>query len=217
MKRGSKARGWLDISVPIRSGMVRWPGDPPVLIERAESFERGGPCNLTVFAMCAHTGTHVDAPLHYHHGAAAIDAMPLDATNGPARVIGIRDAESVKPAELRRHRIRRGERILFKTRGSARYWESDEFVEDFVAVSKEAAQYLADLGVRAVGVDYLSVGGFRKDLVETHRLLLGAGVWVIEGLNLLRVKPGRYDLVCLPLRIAGADGAPARAMVRRRP
>ena len=210
------ARGWIDISVPVRSGMVRWPGDPPVLIERAESLEEGGSCNLTLLAMPAHCGTHVDAPLHYLPGGDGVDAMPPGALIGPCRVVPIRHRESVRPEELARHRIRRGERVLFKTRGSARYWRSDTFVEDFVYVSKEAARYLAGRGVAAVGMDYLSVGGFRKDLAETHRILLEAGVWIIEGLNLARVRPGRYDLVCLPLRIEGADGAPARALLRAR-
>jgi len=210
------ARGWIDISVPVRSGMVRWPGDPPVLIERAESLEEGGSCNLTLLAMPAHCGTHVDAPLHYLPGGDGVDAMPPGALIGPCRVVPIRHRESVRPEELARHRIRRGERVLFKTRGSARYWRSDTFVEDFVYVSKEAARYLAGRGVAAVGMDYLSVGGFRKDLAETHRILLEAGVWIIEGLNLSRVRPGRYDLVCLPLRLEGADGAPARALLRAR-
>jgi len=216
MTRPISERGWIDISVPIRAGMVRWPGDPPVVVERAVSLEQGGSCNLTVLAMSAHTGTHVDAPLHYLAAGCPIDAMPLEATNGPARVIQIRDPESIKPRELLQHRIRRGERLLFRTRGSAGYWQTDTLVEDFVSLSKEAAEYLAARRVRAVGIDYLSIGGLHKDLAETHRILLAAGVWIIEGLDLSRVRPGRYDLVCLPLRLAGADAAPARAMLRPR-
>lgn len=140
--------------------------------------------------------------------------MPLDAAIGSARVIPIRDRKSIRTDELVGHSIRRGERVLFKTRNSGRCWDTDRFVEDFVYLSASAAQYLAERQVRLVGIDYLSVGGFREDGVETHQALLRAGIWIIEGLNLKRVRPGRVQLVCLPLKIAGGDGAPARALVR---
>ncbi len=136
--------------------------------------------------------------------------MPLSVGMGQARVIEIRDPESIKPEELRPHQIQRGERILFKTRNSARCWQMD----DFVYISQEAARYLAAQQVQTVGIDYLSVGGFFKDGVETHHALLDAGIWLIEGLNLSKVEPGMYELVCLPLKIEDADGAPARAILR---
>jgi arylformamidase len=141
--------------------------------------------------------------------------MPLDAAIGSARVIAIRDRESIKPDELLRHHIRRGERLLFKTRNSAHCWDIDSFVEDFVYISAAAARYLVERQVRLVGVDYLSVGGLHADSVDTHQALLTAGIWIIEGLNLARVHPGRVQLVCLPLKIAGADGAPSRALLRQ--
>jgi hypothetical protein len=109
----------------------------------------------------------------------------------------------------------RGERLLFKTHNSGRCWDTDAFVEDFVYISAAGARYLAERRVRLVGVDYLSVGGFRADGVETHRALLEAGIWIIEGLDLRRVRPGGVQLLCLPLKILGGDGAPARALVRR--
>lgn len=208
---------WIDISVPLRSGMVHWPDNPPVSINRMMSIDRGDLCNVSKLSFGAHTGTHMDAPIHWVPGGEGIDAMPLDAGMGHARVIAIQDAESVKPDELRRHHPRRGERILFRTRNSERCWTADSFVEDFVFISHEAAHYLAECGVRTVGVDYLSVGGYRVDGPETHRALLEAGIWIIEGLNLAQVAPGNYELVCLPLRIADADGAPARALVRSLP
>jgi arylformamidase len=142
--------------------------------------------------------------------------MPFAATLGPARVIGIRDRESIKVPELRACRIRKGERILFKTRGSEARWKKRTFDRNYVYLTSEAARYLAERGVRTVGVDYLSVGGYHKDGADTHRALLGAGIWIIEGLNLSGVKPGRHDLICLPLRIVNSDGAPARAVLRRR-
>lgn len=177
-------------------------------------MERGDASNLSAISMGSHTGTHMDAPLHFIRGGKGIDKMPLDATVGRARVIEIHDAESIKPEELAHHRIRRGERILFKTQNSLRGWKAKSFIEDFVFISKEAACFLRDRGVRVVGVDYLSVGGFKKDGIETHKTLLEAGIWIIEGLNLLGVKRGKYDLICLPLKLDEGDGAPARAILR---
>jgi arylformamidase len=141
--------------------------------------------------------------------------MPLTTAIGRARVIEIGDPVSIKPEELMGHNIQRGERILFKTCNSARCWQTDDFVEDFVYIAHEAAQYLASLGAQLVGVDYLSVGGSHVDGPETHQALLGGGIWIIEGLNLSQAEPGIYDLICLPLRIVGGDGAPARAILRR--
>jgi arylformamidase len=164
--------------------------------------------------MGAHTGTHMDAPAHFVRGGIGMDAMPLDAAMGPARVIPIRDRTSIETDELIRHRIRRGERVLFKTHNSDHCWDTDSFFEDFVYLWATAAQYLVERQVGLVGVDYLSVGGFRADGVETHQALLRAGIWIIEGLYLKRVRPGRVQLVCLPLKIAAGDGAPARALVR---
>jgi arylformamidase len=194
--------------------MVHWPGDQPVQIERMHDMERGDSSNLSSITMGSHTGTHMDAPFHFVRDGAGIDAMPLDTTIGRARVIEITDNESIKPQELAAHRIRRGERILFRTRNSECGWVDKDFIEDFVFISKEAARFLADRRVRLVGVDYLSVGGYKRDGHETHRALLEAGIWIIEGLDLSQVRQGRYDLICLPLRLAGGDGAPARAVLR---
>ena len=207
---------WIDVSVPLYSGMVNWPGDPAVSILPVKEIASGGSSNVSEISMGAHTGTHMDAPRHFFTGGRGLDTMPLEATIGPARVIAIRDRKRITVEELRAHRILKGERILFKTYGSAARWQRKEFDRNYVYVSPEAARFLADRGVRTVGVDYLSVGGYKKDGAETHRALLGADVWIIEGLNLSAVEPGGYDLICLPLRILDADGAPARAVVRRR-
>jgi arylformamidase len=205
---------WIDISVPIKSGMVHWPDNPPVKVGKMLDMGCGDICNVSTLSMGSHTGTHMDGPLHFIRDGASLDRMPMEATIGPARVVEVRDNESVKPGHLKGLRLRRGERILFKTRNSARSWKTDAFDEQFIYISKEAAQVLVDRGVRTVGVDYLSVGGFKKDGVETHHILLGAGIWVIEGLNFSGVKPGRYELVCLPLKVLDSDGAPARAVLR---
>jgi arylformamidase len=205
---------WIDVSVPLKTDMVHWPGDPAARISRTLDVERGDSYTVSFLEMGAHTGTHIDAPAHCIRGGPTIDDMPPDAMIGRGRVIAIRDRESVKVRELERHGVRRGERILLKTVNSGQCWESDAFVEEFVYIAANAAHYLAARGVRLVGVDYLSVGAFRGDGEETHRALLGAGVWLVEGLNLAKVRPGPVEFVCLPLKLLGADGAPARALIR---
>jgi arylformamidase len=205
---------WIDVSVTIKSGMAHWPDNPEVKVERMKDMDCGDVCNVSVLSLGSHTGTHMDSPLHFINGAKSLDKMPLDATIGPARLIEIKDKESIKPAEIANCKFKAGERILFKTINSRKSWKMDQFDEDFVYISKEAAAILAKAKIRTVGVDYLSVGGYRKDGIETHRALLGAGIWVIEGLNLAKVKPGRYELCCLPLKVLNSDGAPARALLR---
>ncbi len=197
--------------------MVHWPGDPAVRIERAQRMERGDPLNLTFLSMSAHTGTHIDAPFHFLQNGGTIDTMPLSAMMGRARVVAIEDPRSIGVEEIARHRVRRGERILLKTAMSARprSMGDREFRKDFVYLTNDAARHLATQGIRTVGIDYLSVGGFeRGNGEETHRILLGAGIWIIEGLDLSRVPPGPCRLICLPIRIERGDGAPARAFVR---
>lgn len=206
---------WMDVSVPLRTGMVHWPDDPPVVIDHQLDMARGDVCTVSRLSLGAHTGTHMDAPAHYIPGGRGLDQMPLAATTGRARVVAIQDPAAITAEELRRHAVAPGERLLFKTRNSERCWQTDDFVEDFVYIAQDAARYLAERKVQTVGVDYLSVGGFLRDGPETHRALLEAGIWIIEGLNLSGVEPGDYELMCLPLRLEGADGAPARAILRR--
>jgi arylformamidase len=206
---------WIDISVPLRDGMVTWPGDAK--FERTSTLEmaKGDPCNLSQISTTAHIGTHMDAPRHYLAGAAGMESMPIAASIGRARVIEIQDPEAIRTLELEPHHLARGERVLFKTRNSAQCWKTDHFQTKYIYIEPAAAQYLAQVGVQTVGVDYLSVGGFEHGGPETHRILLQSGVWIIEGLNLEHVEPGDYELVCLPLKIIGGDGAPARAVLRK--
>ncbi len=205
---------WIDVTVPIRVRMVVWPGNATLQIERRHSIIQGeGNSNSTIH-MGAHTGTHMDAPLHFFDNRKNISQMPIDAAVGPARVIEIRDAESIKPEELKPYNIQRGERILFKTWNSQTCWQTDTFTENFVYITKEAARLLANSGVRLIGIDYLSVGGFKQDLVETHRILLGAEIWLLEGLDLSGVSAGDYDLICLPLKLVEAEASPVRTVLR---
>jgi arylformamidase len=206
--------GWIDISLPLRQGMTGWPGDPPYEIKLVRSIERGDAFNLSKISLGVHCGTHLDSPLHFFRDGRDISSMPLESVIGKARVVEIKDSFAIKPSELVEHQIQNGERILFKTLNSKRNWPNQPFREDFISISKEAAGFLAQKRLKAVGMDYLSVGPSNEDGVEVHRSLLEAGTWLIEGLNLEKVGPGQYWLVCLPLNLVSAEGAPARAILK---
>jgi arylformamidase len=206
---------WIDVSMPLRNGIAGWPGDVPVEVARRMTLEQGCDYNISMITMSTHAGTHMDAPLHFIIGGKSIDEMPLDATVGPARIIEIEDTESIKPGELEQHDIKRGERLLFKTVNSRQQWPDMPFIEGYVYISPEAAAFLVERGVRCVAIDYLSVGPTVVDTAcMTHKTLLGGGVWIIEGVYLADIPAGPCDLICLPLRVEGAEGAPARAIVR---
>jgi arylformamidase len=194
--------------------MVHWPGDAGYERKLNMQISQGDLVNLSEIACSAHTGTHMDAPLHFIANGRSIDTMPVSVTVGRARVIGIQDREMIRVSELAPHEIRKGERILFKTANSGRLWKTDTFQQDYIYIPPDTADYLAGIAIQLVGVDYLSVGGYHSGNPETHRALLGAGIWIIEGLNLEYVEPGDYDLICLALKLVGADGAPARAVLR---
>ena len=206
---------WIDVSVTVRDGMPHWPGNPPITLERVMELGRGDDCNLSRLAMGVHSGTHIDSPVHFLPGAAGVDEMPLSATMGEARVVEINDPRQITASELEKNELQPGERVLFRTSNSARCWRASTFVEDFVHISEQAATYLAERGVRTVGVDYLSVGRYPSGGTRVHQILLEAGIWIIEGLDLSPVTGGRYEMICLPVKLHGSDGAPARALLRR--
>ncbi len=188
--------GWIDISLPVRTGMVRWPGDPVIEVNRIATIGLDDSvCNVTAISMCAHTGTHMDAPLHFIAGAASMESLPLDAVMGPARVIEIHHPSKITREELLTHDLQRGERILFKTANSARLWKTDQFLDDFIYITPDAADYLAESCIQTVGIDAYSVGGYHDRMQETHVSLLSAGIWIIEGLALEHVAAGTYELV----------------------
>jgi arylformamidase len=203
---------WIDISVRLRNGLVPWPGDAPFSLKRVNDIARGDVCTFSTLSMSAHAGTHIDAPLHFLKRGRSVDALPIDATVGPARVIVIRNRDVITAEELRPYRIRAGERLLFKTRNSARR-RPGVFFRPYVAVGPDAAEYLAARRVRAVGIDGPSIAPDGQ-MAEVHRILLRAGVWIIEWLDLRNAPAGPCHLICLPLRITNGDGAPARAVVR---
>jgi len=203
-----------DISVGVSPEIPVWPGDPPVVLERVMSMENGDEANISRIQSGVHVGTHIDAPIHFVEGGATVDAIPLKSLLGRAYVVDLRKADVLDAAALESARIPpRTRRLLFKTRNSE-LWISGEssFQKDFVAVDVSGAEWLVKKGVKLVGVDYLSVAPF-NDGGPTHRILLEAGVVVVEGLNLARVSKGRYTLYCLPVKLMGSDGAPARAVL----
>lgn len=205
---------WIDIAVPLDSETVRWPGDRAFRLQRDCDMSCGHAASVSSFEMSAHLGTHMDAPLHYFRDGASMDGFPLEIGIGPARVIAI-EGDCAGPDSLDVHRIERDERILLKTANSNEVWHHRPFSERYVSITPAGARYLVERHPALVGVDYLSVGNSGDDGAETHRILLKAGIWIIEALDLHRVTPGNYDLVCLPLRIVGVEGAPVRAALRR--
>ena len=204
---------WIDVSVPIADGMLHWPDNPGVTLRRVLDIDRDG-VNVSELSLGVHTGTHIDAPMHFLHEGADVAQLDPAVGIGPARVIEIADPVAVRRGELESAGPKPGERLLLKTRNSDRRWVDEPFRTDFVFVAADAAEYLAECRVALLGVDYLSVGGSAIDMEATHRALLEAGILIVEGLDLCAVQPGAYELVCLPLRIVGSDGAPARALLR---
>ncbi len=208
--------GWQDISVPIRNGMVTFEGDPLVHLVRASSMADGAICNVSRLDFGVHSGTHVDSPIHFIDGASGIETVALDVLVGPAVVVDARAIDGpFDRVAIERLAVSPGtKRVLIRSRNSD-LWEEPVFTGMFSGVTADGARALIDLGVRLVGIDYLSIAPF-GDPTLTHVALLGAGVVILEGLDLRTIEPGPYDLVCLPLLIPGSDGGPARAIVKRR-
>jgi arylformamidase len=202
-----------DISVPIRSGGLVYPGNPEIDISLQQAVAKGASANVSTIRFGSHTGTHVDAARHFFDDGQSVDKIPLERLIGPALLVSFGDAVlSVGAPELREHDVKGHKRILIRTRNSA-LLSQKEFAKDYTYLAPDGAQYLVDLGVELVGVDYLSIEQFHSGHHRTHRALLGRSVVIVEGLDLSAPPPGEYQFICLPLRIEGCDGAPARAVL----
>ena len=205
----------FDVSVPVRSGGLVYPGNPAISITPQQAISQGAGANVSRVDFGSHTGTHVDALKHFFDDGPGVDAIPLDLLMGPARLLAFDDSvTSIGEAELAAHDLTGVTRLLLKTRNSA--WlatGSTDFHPDYTYVSPDGAAYLVRAGVKLVGVDYLSVEQFHSGHHLTHRTLLGAGIVIVEGLLLTEPPAGDYELRCLPLRLEGLDGAPARAVL----
>ena len=211
--------GWIDVTATLDPAKTPvYEGDAPMKFDFLKDMRKGDILTLSVYSMGAHSGTHIDAPMHFVAGGAPIDQVALDPLIGPARVIDIPDSvQAIDAAELNTHAWKGAKRVLFRTRSTLRGWMDDPaFHKDFAYIAPDAAQLLADAGVVLVGVDYISAEQFGAPAPRTHQILLGRGIPIVEGLDLRPVQTGDYDLVVLPLKVRGHEGAPARAIMRKR-
>ena len=211
--------GWVDVSATLDPATTPvYEGDAPMKFEFLKDMRQGDALTLSLYSLGAHSGTHVDAPMHFVRDGASIDRVPLEPLIGPARVIEIPDGvQAIDAAELGRHAWRGAQRVIFRTRSSLRGWmKSSTFHRDFAYIAPDAAQLLADAGVQLVGIDYISAEQFGAPAPRTHQILLGKAIPIVEGLALEAVRGGEYDLIVLPMKVAGHEGAPARAVLRRR-
>ena len=212
------AQGWIDVTAtldPARTPIYE--GDAPMRFVFLKNMKQGDKLTLSAYSMGAHSGTHIDAPMHFIANGAPIDEVPLEPLIGAARVIAIADSvQAIDAAELNKHDWRGAKRVLFRTRSSLRGWMDSAFHRDFAFIAPDAAQLLADAGVVLVGVDYISAEQFGAAAPRTHQILLGRGIPIVEGLDLRPVRAGDYDLIVLPIKVKGHEGAPARAIMRKR-
>ena len=205
----------FDISVPVTPALPVWPGDPQVVLEHFRKISNGHDSNDSRIACSVHCGTHVDAPAHFIENGSTIEGLSLNILIGPATVVEFPEIDRITPELLDNENLPpRTKRLLLKTKNSD-LWENPEhsFNQDFVALSAEAAAWMVERGIQLVGIDYLSIQLFRDNEPRTHRTLLEAGIIILEGLNLREIQPGCYQLICLPLKLAGSEGAPARAVL----
>ena len=204
----------LDVSVPLRQGLPTFPNNPPFELQPVKRIADGGSSNVSRLVMGTHTGTHVDAPRHFIADGMAVDALPLNLLIGRTRVIEITRRGGITADDLAAAGLREDLRVLFKTSNSA-LWNSNVFHDDYTHLTDAGARYLVEQGVKVVGIDYLSIEQFKKPGAPAHRTLLSNDVVIIEGLNLAEAEPGMYEMYCLPLLVAGGDGAPARVILKR--
>src|SRR6185436_3761351 len=212
------ARGWTDVTATLDPSKTPvYEGDAPMKFDFLKNMQTGDNFTLSVYSMGAHSGTRIDAPQHFIRTGGSVDQIPLQALIGSARVIEIADGvQAIDAAELNRHEWKGATRVLFRTRSTLRGWmDSSAFHKDFAYVAPDAAQLLADAGVVLVGVDYISAEQFGAPAPRTHQILLGRGIPIVEGLDLRPAQAGDYDLIVLPIKVRGHEGAPARAIVRK--
>jgi arylformamidase len=204
----------IDVYVPLDANLPTYPGNTPFTIEPIKRLARGDSSNVSTLHLSAHAGTHVDAPRHFFDQGIGVDALPLEMLCGRTRVIEVMSRKGITADDLAAAKLSEDVRVLIKTHNS-RLWGTPQFHNDFIGVTDTGARYLVEHGIKVVGVDYLSVEIFKTPGAPAHHVLLGAGTIVIEGLNLIEVEPAVYDMICLPLRVVGSDGAPARVVLRK--
>lgn len=204
----------LDVSVPLGPGLPAYPGNPPFEFQPIKRIADGGSSNVSRLVMGTHSGTHVDAPKHFLDDGIGVDELPLDLLIGRTRVIEVPKRGPITADDLAGAGLREDIRVLLKTPNSS-LWNSPAFHQDFTHLGAGGALYLVEQGVKVVGIDYLSIEQFKSAGAPAHRTLLSNGIIIIEGLNLSDAEAGMYEMYCLPLRITGGDGAPARVVLKR--
>ncbi len=208
---------WIDVTAPLEPRTTPvFPGDAPIKLDFLQNMQSGGKLTLSSYTMGAHSGTHIDAPMHFIRDGASLDKIPLSTFIGPVRIIDCSPgAMAIDAAELNKHQWRGAARIFFRTRNSRNGWMTDPtFHKDFTYIAPDAAKLLAGAGVELVGIDYISAEKFGAEEPQTHWMLLGKGTPIVEGLDLRDVKPGDYELMLLPIRVIGHEAAPIRALIR---
>jgi len=205
-------RTFYDISMPIYQGMLSWPSDPDVTIIPFKEIAAGKSSNVSAINMGSHSGTHLDPPVHFFPGGATVDTLSFDAMLGEAVVVALDVEKEIGRAELEALNLNGVERILFKTRNSELI-RAETFNKGFIHLTKAGAQYLAKSGVKLVGIDYLSIDGYGDKEAPVHHTLLSQNIVILESIDLSAVEPDRYQLICLPLRLAKGNGGPARAVL----
>ena len=204
----------LDVSVPLTPGLPAYPGNPAFEFQPIKRIADGGSSNVSRLVMGTHTGTHIDAPRHFIDDGIGVDELALNLLIGRTRVVEIPKRGPITADDLAAAGLREDIRVLLKTPNSS-LWGSGAFHEDYAHVAASGARYLVEQGVKVVGIDYLSIEQFKSNGAPAHRTLLSNGVIIIEGLNLSEADPGMYEMYCLPLRVTGGDGAPARVVLKR--
>ncbi|MEE4266139.1 MAG: cyclase family protein [Desulfobacteraceae bacterium] len=205
----------FDISLPVDPQLPVWPGDPKIVLERHRAISRGHASNDSKLACSVHSGTHVDAPAHFIRDGLTVEQLPLDVLIGPAYVADLPEADTITPDSLEALELsRETTRLLIKTRNSALWSDPHhQFNPDFVAITADAANWVVKKGIRLIGIDYLSIQRYKDSEPLTHRILLDAGVVIVEGLCLQNIHAGLYKLICLPIKLVGSEGAPARTVL----
>lgn len=201
-----------DITIPLQESTIPWPGEAAFKREVYSSFERGDRYEASKLTMGSHLGTHIDAPAHFVRGAATIESLPFEVLIGEAKVVELDVEKEITAEDLKHLELAGNGRVLFKTRNSKLY-QHNRFSPNYVYLTADAARYLVEAGIKLVGIDYLSIAEFHAG-DEVHQILLTGGVVVLETINLSDIEPGEYELICLPLKIVGGDGSPARAVLR---
>jgi arylformamidase len=216
---GLAVTGWIDATATLDPATTPvYQGDAPMKFDFLHDMRKGEGFTLSMYSMGAHSGTHIDAPMHFVRDGAPIDKVPLEPLIGPARIVDIPDSvQAIDASVLAGTNWKGAERVIFRTRSALHGWmHSPTFHKDFAYIAPDAAKQLADAGVKLVGVDYISAEQFGAPAPLTHRTLLGKGIPIVEGLQLDSVPAGDYDLIVLPIKVAGHEGAPARAILRKR-